>query len=501
MKMYPAAVLLLLLTGCNDSDNSSENTSSTDDTIDTIDTTSPINVTEKDTDSSVFISDLDVGLDINSLSSVSFTIQPMPGTFSKPIKATFTPDALTTTESGFLLPVFGLYSGYDNQVTVDITLTDGATRSVSTQITTSEYIDPNGNYDNLQINKKLDTNNIAFSYLHLENNTDQGPIIVDVDGNLRWTANTPTGDYRFALFENGRFVIQDNDELVYLSLTGDEERFKITSSQLTQIRPHHETSKGKTGYFLNVDTTKNGNNLVESVLLEVDQNGNEIDHWDFGEIISTHLTENSEDPSDFIRNGIDWFHMNSAIYSPDDDSIIVSSRENFVVKIDYASKKMKWLLGDETKHWFVNHPSLQPLSLTSSDTKPIGQHALSIVNGELMLFNNGQLSFNQPAGAPTGIALASSLAMSFAIDESSMTADATWIYDAGIFSDICSSVYKSGDNYLITYSAVDRTNDNPNRVVIRAIDSSELILFEIELDGICQPWNTNYVELSNLTYQ
>ncbi|MFZ6043825.1 aryl-sulfate sulfotransferase N-terminal domain-containing protein, partial [Vibrio natriegens] len=113
----------------------------------TIDTTSPINVTEKDTDSSVFISDLDVGLDIDFLSSVSFTIQPMPGTFSKPIKATFTPDALTATESGFLLPVFGLYSGYDNQVTVDITLTDGSTRSVSTQITTSEYIDPNGSYD------------------------------------------------------------------------------------------------------------------------------------------------------------------------------------------------------------------------------------------------------------------------------------------------------------------------------------------------------------------
>jgi arylsulfate sulfotransferase len=30
------------------------------------------------------------------------------------------------------------------------------------------------------------------------------------------------------------------------------------------------------------------------------------------------MIKNGDDPSDFVRDGVDWFHMNSAIYDPSD---------------------------------------------------------------------------------------------------------------------------------------------------------------------------------------
>ena len=43
--------------------------------------------------------------------------------------------------------------------------------------------------------------------------------------------------------------------------------------------------------------------------------------------------------------------------------LIISSRENFVICLDYETGAIRWILGDETKKWFTfplspNSPSL-----------------------------------------------------------------------------------------------------------------------------------------------
>ena len=78
----------------------------------------------------------------------------------------------------------------------------------------------------------------------------------------------------------------------------------------------------------------------------------------------------------FVRPGVDWFHNNSAIYDPSDDSIIVSSRENFVIKLDHKTGQIIWIFGDPTKYWYT-FPSLRAkaLTLAPGGLYPIGQHA------------------------------------------------------------------------------------------------------------------------------
>ncbi|MGF1734736.1 aryl-sulfate sulfotransferase [Photobacterium satsumensis] len=508
MKKTTHLLFTFILLGCHDDDDTS---------ISEIDTVEPPNIAadlsltaddivENDQNQSVFITNLSIPAHRDLISSISFEIEPKPNTFSEPIKASFTGNSITTSAENTEFPVFGLYNNYDNEVQLNIVFSDDSIAKISKTIRAEGYIDENSIYDDIKVNQRVASQKPSYNYIHLESSTNQGPVIIDIDGNVRWVANTPTGNYRAAVFEHNKFIIQDNNGLVFLSLDGTITETNIVSNSLSNITPHHETTFGKSGYLLNIDADKNGSRVIEAIVIEVDRDGNIISEWDFEEIVRNHMLSEGDDPSTFVITEIDWFHMNSAIYDERDNSIIASSRENFIIKVDYDTKEIKWLFGDETKHWYVSFPSLQPLSISANGTKPIGQHSLSIVGGNLMFFNNGQRSFNQPDGAPVGDTLPTSLTMAYSIDEPQLLANLEWSYDAGLQSDICSSVYKEGSSYLITYAAVDRLNDNPTRTVIQGIDEGNNLIFEFEHAGVdtqgrpCRTWNSDIVDLSNVSF-
>ena len=106
---------------------------------------------------------------------------------------------------------------------------------------------------------------------------------------------------------------------------------------------HHNIDPGKTGMLLEADTTS----YFESVIMEVDFSGNVLKTWNFADIISAAMRAGGDDPSQFVYpTPTDWFHNNAAYYNRADDSLIVSSRENFVICIDYQTSAIKWILGD-----------------------------------------------------------------------------------------------------------------------------------------------------------
>ena len=508
MKKTTVLFFALFLFGCHDDDDNS---------ISEVNPSNPSNIaeelnlsnediTENDQNQSVFITNLSLPVGIDLISRISFEIVPKENTFSVPIKATILPNRVTSLDNKIEFPIFGLYDNYDNTVNITVTFTDESSTNISKTIRASQYVDDNSIYDDITINQPISNIKPNYDYIHLESSTNQGPVIIDIDGNVRWVANTPTGNYRAAVFDNNQFIIQDNNGLVFLSLDGQITEKNIQSNTLSNITPHHETTFGKSGYLLNINADKNGLRVIEAIVIEVDDNGDIIQEWDFEEIFRDYMTSNGDNPDNFVITEIDWFHMNSAIYDSSDNSIIASSRENFIVKVDYETKEIKWLFGDETKHWYVNFPSLQALSLTTTSIKPIGQHSLSISEGNLLFFNNGQSSFNQPDGAPVGDTLPTSLAMAYSINENDLSADLEWSYDAGLQSDICSSVYKKDNSYLITYAAVDRLNDNPTRTVLQGLDENRNILFEFEHVGVdaqgrpCRTWNSDTVDLSNVSF-
>ena len=239
---------------------------------------------------------------------------------------------------------------------------------------------------------------------------------------------------------------------------------------------------------------------MEQNLAEVDASGTVFRQWNLGDILANYMLAAGDDPSTFVRPGTDWFHMNDALYDPRDDSLLVSSRENFLVKLDYATGAVRWVFGDATKYWHT-FPSLASLGL-SLDTGlvPVGQHGVTIRDdGNLMLFNDGMGSRNQPTGAPAGVTRTISAVSVYAIDDVARRATSVFDFDYGLFAPFCSSAYKAGDSLLVDYSQVD--NGTHGRLVGFTGDRSVAFDFEIPAAGCNAGWNAVPVPFENLLFR
>ncbi|HEH9404859.1 TPA: aryl-sulfate sulfotransferase [Aeromonas bestiarum] len=467
---------------------------------------------EDDIHDSVFISALDLtGLDTNKIKNVSFNIKTKEGNHAKSVSATYDWNYLSknnlydTANNRIQIPIFGLYSDYLNELTINIQLIDDSTYSFKKTLATAAYIDSIGIYDNVGISIKP-SSTPSYSYFYLKG-SKKSPIIMDVDGEVRWDADIKRSSSSSAFMDNNFLTGSTKSKTIdVLSLYGKIDSFAVDGTVMgSDAYFHHNIDQGKTGVLIELDGTTGGALKIESFLSEIDSKGKIIKEWDLGKIFSEYMLQEGDDPSNFVRDGVDWFHMNAAAYDPADDTLLVSSRENFVVKLDYNTGKIIWLLGDETKHWY-SYPSLQKLALSlSSGQTPIGQHAVSITKGgKLMLFNNGRRSFNNPAGTPTGIDLATSQTAIFDIDSQNKTAQVAWSFDDGIYSDICSSIYEDklsdqGD-FLINYAAAD----NRTRVIIQGLNKDKQKLFEFTYPSptpCATSWNATQIPLENIHFK
>ena len=444
-----------------------------------------------------YINVVEIDNTLENLESITYRIKTRSESIVKDFTGTYKNETLSFTEDKISIPLMGFYANYLNQVEFSFSFNDGSQKVITKQHQTANF-DISTTVEVLS--RPNETLRPSFDYFYIKRRG--GPMLVDIDGYTRWV-NTQSSWSIYFDDQKNVFYFGSGAQFGVLKLDGTISVQDIVSDELLDLEVHHEVSKGKIGHLVEVNGSYDGETkIIESILLEVDDAGNQINIWDMGKIFRNYMITNNDDPSNFVIDGEDWCHMNSSIYNPDDDSLLISCREDFVAKIDYSSKEIKWLLGDETKHWYQNFPSLRELSLNSLDTKPIGQHALSIHNGNLSLFNNGFNSFRQPEGAPNGINLDESRATIYEIDEVEKTATVVFDYTDNIYSDICSSFYSdkysgADKDFLVLYTAVNRLNlDEEWYSLIRGLNADKQILFEFKIPkerGVNQPcrdgWN------------
>jgi arylsulfate sulfotransferase len=420
------------------------------------------------------------------LTSISYSIAPKAGTFSKPVSATFDkawlgrPGRYDSERKLFSLPVFGLYADHANAVTLKATFSDGSSHTERLDIATARYAGPAAVYGAPTILKARTADSAPAVDFVLIKNAVGTPAVIDTDGNLRWVGTGLADSFSSVYTGDGFLVGSGNSPDLYrLDLNSVITVARLADPTFTNF--HHDIAVGKTGYLVEPDVLDNGVRKIGSAVAEVNASGQVLKQWDLGAIFRRTMQAGGDDPANFVRDGEDWFHMNSAIYSAADDSLLVSSRENFVVKLDYQTGNIKWILGDSTKHWFVSYPSLRALALTlTSGNAPIGQHALSLTaDGNLLLFNNGLASVNNPPGTAPGADRLFSFPSRYAIDEQARSAREVWNFqpESAVYSDICSSVYEgSAGKYLVAYSVADgRTHAR-----LTGVDAAGTVAFEFE---------------------
>jgi hypothetical protein len=137
--------------------------------------------------------------------------------------------------------------------------------------------------------------------------------------------------------------------------------------------------------------------------------------------------------------------------------LIISSRENFLICIDYQTSAIKWILGDPTKQWF-QFPSLRQYALTLApgSLPPIGQHAVSITYDQnVLVFDNGTPSEGH---TPPGAQRTYASPRKYKLDLNAKIATEVWNFEMGQSIDcpFCGSVYEDAPlNYVVDYPFVN----------------------------------------------
>ena len=430
-----------------------------------------ITITGHATGPTPFISKLNLNVSNTSvLKSIQFAINPKPGSVTRPLSGTYSNDYLVS--RGFehppeiILPVYGLYAASTNAVTLTYRFLDGSSKQANTSIATAAFDDQGCGY-NTPTKLQPRTNSTQLSYDYVFDRSACGnfsPIILDSDGALRWVSPLATqGALNAAstFFDNAVYTTQFK-QLWRIELDGTALVVADYSSlSLGVVNFHHNIDPGKTGLLLEPDTTT----YFESTILEVDKDdGHVLKTFNMAQIISAAMRAGGDDPSQFVfqrtpQASNDWFHNNGVAYNRADDSLIVSSREDFVICLDYNTGYIKWILGDPTKKWY-QFPSLRRFALTLApgSLPPIGQHSPSITFDQgLLVFDNGtESSFQDPPGAHRDFAMP----RKYSLDVAGNVATEVWNLPVpmndNIHSPFCGSAYEDAPyNYLVDYAIVN----------------------------------------------
>lgn len=419
-----------------------------------------ITVTAQNPGATPFIQQLTLTASETSLIKfIKFSIASKPDSVVRPLSGSYSNDYLT--ERGYLnavsgeifLPVYGLYAGFTNTVTLHYQFLDGSSKEDSVTISTDTFDDPCQYDPQTVLQPRTDDTSLSYDYIMVRDRcSTYSPAIIDTDGALRWVGTAGARDSTSGFYDNAFYQV--SGVLLYrIELDGTVTLLRdYTDIGLLDL--HHTIDRGKTGLIIEADTATHR----ESTLMEIDLAGNVLKTWDMADIISEAMAAGGDDPSDFVYNSpVDWFHNNASTYNRADDSLIISSRENFVIALDYESATIKWILGDTTKKWYL-FPSLQQfaLALAPDSLPPIGQHALSITYDQhLLLFDNGLESVFQN---PYGVGRDYGSPRKYQLDLEAKVATEVWNYemDQSIYSPICSSIYEDAPfNYLVDYADVN----------------------------------------------
>ena len=373
------------------------------------------------------------------------------------------------------LPILGLYQNFANQVEFIFTNQNGVLRASKTLTLQTEPIPVTPNII-------INTNTLGTDY--------NGIFIVsslrlgfDQTGEVRW-CYTPESSPQFSFMRkmaNGNMLLVSPDGTSFTELTMLGQTVKKYS---VPAGIHHDVIEMPSGNFLVTSNSNNGVS-IEDLVVEVDRvSGSIVKLWDMNKILDPSRKALPDSESN------DWFHMNSLFYDTTDRSIIISGRsQSAVVKIDYASGELKWILGNPnfwndalSKYLFNPVNSIgQPIDVTNTDFWQYGQHAAQrLQNGNMLMYDNGDFrGYYDNQSVPQK---SYSRAVEYAIDEQARTIKLVWTFDNNktIFTAYTGFVQQLPSSRLIAYMFGPLGNSNAPKIV--EIDNNNQIQFDANVN-------------------
>lgn len=403
-------------------------------------------------------------------------------------------------------PVVGLYPDQVNKLILTFTTAEGEKEEVI-EVTTDPL--PAG-LPSIQINtlnRSEMEGGMHTCDFHMANNGkfQSIPFAFDDQGVIRWFVDLSSADKMVAplrRLRNGNFLACSRHIIHEFDLLGAMKKTPINNN----YGIHHEALELANGRLLLAVGKRDSRILLDGEeiwsdsdwLVLFDRKKSQIiKEWD----LAKHL-DVSRDDLNFFGKG-DWLHMNGFAFNPDDLSLIISNKNQGLVKL-HLSDRLQWILSPK-KNWGKSGrrsegPDTKPYLLTAvdSDDNPYpeevqlgdksvpdfdfawGNHApLIMPNGNLMVFDNGARRNFQNR-------VSYSRAVEYEVDTTNMTVKQVWQYgkERGVqlFSAIVSDVDYLAEtgNILITSGFLTPGRNTKGKIVEVDYRSKE-VLFEATL--------------------
>lgn len=367
------------------------------------------------------------------------------------------------------IPVLGLYADTMNTVTVTLTTKSGQQYQGNLFVNTDPLpaVFPEMNVVTLQRDKMEPGLHLVEVLIANNGEFDAYPMMFDDNGDVRWYINMsavkpfPFTTYRM---QNGNWLFISWVELYELSDLGQ----LIRHDRLTNYSADHDVIELANGELLMGASKKDSRivregKAVESrydYVIQVNKDRKVIKEWDLRQVLDVDRSVFRKDFS--LDFSADWFHLNSVAWSSTDNGLLVSGRNQGVVKVD-QNNQLQWILaphkawgkagfdgaGLETTDYLLQalDRNGQPLPAAvqegteaSDDFEwPTGQHALRVLdNGNLLLFDNGLArNFSQ--------SFSYSRAVEYRIDPAKKTIQQVWEYGKSRGLDLFSAITSDVD--------------------------------------------------------
>lgn len=329
-------------------------------------------------------------------------------------------------QKNFSVPVLGLYPNYKNQLRFTFSQEGTSLLSIEKELTTAplptNIVVPMEVYIN-----RLPKEGAIAEEIFLVDNLKVG---FDQHAQIRW-AYTGDSFLNYGKLANGNLLIMSAKDLRFqyhypmfyeVSMLGEV----IFTYDISDYYGHHdvvEITSGKYAGDLLVavneaapgTTADAGNDGVyeEDVVLLLERGTGEVlKVWDIKKLFYEAEPNLHRLPQSKMEHPDDWIHLNALFYDDSDDSIIFSARHlSVVVKFDFESGRLVWVITDNRgKHWDehinaygqrITDFILEPINLADEEQNDFwtyGQHAVKRVqkndiddfNEEyILLYDNG----------------------------------------------------------------------------------------------------------------
>lgn len=284
------------------------------------------------------------------------------------------------------IPVLGLLANTTNKVTVTVENENGNVTKKTLSMKTEKLPNYIGNINVEKANtEKMELGNSSLTFFVP---STKYPYAYDTYGDVRWY-NIRYNSHVFQELENGHILYltkADNSddtynelvEMDYLGkyykiyeLNSDNAINEGKSEEMTMV--HHDAIELPSGNLL---LTVNGDtNYIEDIMIELDRETGEIVKTiDLKDLLPSEFYE-EYDETTRDDGKVDWFHQNAVVFDESDNSIIISSRnQDLIMKVDYKTSRIIWIMADE-EGWPDDYKQYLVAGTGDSFKYTAGQHA------------------------------------------------------------------------------------------------------------------------------